>query len=174
MPQSLYPVGHPGHPEYKGEPWRNLADVGTAAYYPGHPGYEGANVRDVDTPDGFRAMIAQRQNDLVDLAACGCLPPVIDPDTNETVQLTPEQLAHVYLVRNNIRNAALAAELTAHYHLDAKVEVPEVPVPKLSDDDVCIGFFMRLGYTPEKARLFLDKYGVPDAVAVKLEHERKG
>lgn len=171
---SAYPVGHPGHPEYKGEPWRNPADVGTAAYYPGHPGFLGANVKKIDTPDGYQEFINQRQNNLVDLAACGSLPPLTDPDTHERIELTPDQLAYVYLVRNNIRNASLAAEITDHYHLDAKVEEAPQEVAKLSDDDVALGFLMRLGYLPEKARAILDKYGVPDVVAEKLEHERKG
>jgi hypothetical protein len=174
MPESAYPLGHPAHPAYKGEPWRNPADVGTAAYYPGHPAYEGANVHEVDTPDGYQRFINQRQNDLVDLAACGSLPPLTDPDTNETIALTPAQLAYVHTVRNNIRNAALAGELTRFYKLDPKPADKSAPLAKLSDDDVAQGFIMRLGYSPEQARAILDKYGVPDAVALKLEHERKG
>ena len=174
MAESAYPVGHPGHPLYKGEPWINRADRGSAAYFPDDPAYGGKNVGPLDTPDGKRAFLNQRQNNLQDLAACGSLPPLVDPETKERIALTPEQLAHVYSVRNGISNAALAEEITHTFGLDAKAVTAAAPVAKLSDDDVAVGFLLGHGYSPEHARAILDRYGVPEVVAMKLEHERKG
>lgn len=173
MAESAYPVGHPGHPAYKGEPWVNPANVSEQAYPPGMPGARGENVSAIDTPDGLRAHLNKRENNLVDLAVMGSLPPLTDPDTGKTVELTPEQLAHVYTVRNTLRNEALAAEVTDRFKLDPKTETPASPVRKLSDDEIALGYLMGLGYSPDKAKTILDKYGVPDAVADKLEHARR-
>jgi len=172
MPESVYPVGHPTHLEYKGELWHNPADRSTAAYYPNDAGYPAPPADLTNTPDGKRAAINARQNNLSDLAAMGCLPPLVDPQTNEPVPLTPAQLTYVYTVRNSIRQQALADIVTERYGLAAKPVDPAKAAAVLTNDDIAFGFLLSLRYSPEKARQILEKYGTPDIVAEKLQAER--
>src|SRR5277367_3431409 len=94
-----YPVGHPAHPDYKGEPWVNPDAKFGVDFASGHPARNGANTRTIDTPDGQRDAHRKQATDLAQLAMLGSLPPARDPDTGEVIELTPDQLALVYAVR---------------------------------------------------------------------------
>lgn len=160
-----YPVGHPAHPDYKGAPWKNPGEVFAEDFAPGHPARGGANVRLIDTPDGQRAAHLQHSQDLQQLAAMGSLPPLIDDKTGEKIELTPEQLAHVYAVRNGLQ-PPLAAEVTQRYGLSAQAaRKDEVAVPQPSAEECALAHIISLGYTPERAREILAKYGTSDIQA---------
>lgn len=157
-----YPVGHPAHPDYKGEPYHNPAAVYDQDFPVGHPARGGANVREIDTPDGQRAAHLKHVQDLQQLALMGSLPPLKDPDTGETIELTPAQLAHVYAVRNGLLSPA-AAEVTQLYRLNAQAAEPAAPaVPQPTAQDIAISYLLHLGYTPERAGEIIAKYGVPE------------
>ena len=160
-----YPVGHPAHPDYKGEPYQNPAAIFDIDFPEGHPARGGANVRAIDTPDGHHAAHLKQSTDLQQLAMMGSLPPLKDPDTGEVIPLTAEQLAHVYAVRNALQ-PAVAAEVTARYGLTAqapRADADERPQP--TAEDQAIGYLISMSYTPERAKEILAKYGVPEVLA---------
>jgi hypothetical protein len=165
MPELAYPVGHPAHPDYKGEAWKNPAAVYDEDFPEGHPARGGANVRAIDTPDGQRAAQLKQSQDLQQLAMMGSLPPVVDPATGEKLALSPEALAHVYAVRKGL-TPPLAAEVTQRYGLPAESpRVVEDGTPAPTPEDEAIAHIMGLGYTPERAHEILAKYGVPEILA---------
>jgi hypothetical protein len=160
-----FPVGHPAHPDYTGAPWKNPGAVFDEDFAVGHPARAGANVRVIDTPDGQRAAHLQHSQDLQQLAAMGSLPPLVDDETGEKIDLTPEQLAHVYAVRNGLQ-PPLAAEVTQRYGLSAQsARVDEIAVLQPTAEECALAHIIGLGYTPERAREVLAKYGVPEIQA---------
>jgi hypothetical protein len=182
-----YPVGHPAHPDYQGEPWKNPAAVFDEDFPEGHPARHGANVRLIDTPDGQRAAHLARQQDLQALAMMGSLPAVTDPaictcgkpwadsihgyDTTQhpfqarRLELTPEQLAHVYAVRNGLQ-PPLAAEVTQRYGLTAQADHKiEDGTPAPTEKQIAVAHIVGLGYTPERARELFMKYGAVELAA---------
>jgi hypothetical protein len=66
----------------------------------------GANVSELDTPDGMRAAQLKQESRLQDLAKSGSLPPLFDGVHKEPVPLTPDQLAHFYAARHAFRMSA--------------------------------------------------------------------
>jgi hypothetical protein len=173
MPELAYPVGHPAHPDYKGEPWKNPAAVYDEDFPEGHPARGGANVRAIDTPDGQRAAHLKQFQDLQQLAMLGSLPPVLDPETGEKLNLSPAALAHVYAVRKGL-TPPLAAEITQRYGLAA--ESPrkvEDGTPAPTPEDEALAYIMGLGYSPERAKEILARYGVPEVMADRRADENR-
>ena len=173
MPELAYPVGHPAHPDYKGEPWSNPAAKFDQDFPVGHPARLGANVREIDTPDGRHKAHLEHTTSLRDLAAMGSLPPVVDSATGEKLELTADQLAHVYAVRNGLQ-PPLAAEVTSRYGLTAQqASASEPAVPQPSAHELAKAHIMGLGYTPERAEEIIAEYGLPKIAADKLADERR-
>lgn len=162
-----FPVGHPAASDYKGEPYTPPSAPFGEDFPRGHPARGGANVGTLDSPDGMRAAANARAQDLQELAAVGSLPPLRDDKTGELVTLTPQELAHVYAVRQGLR-PALAQEITDAYKLTpATAAASEPPATAISAEDQAIAYIVSRGYTPERAREILRKYGVPDVLADK-------
>lgn len=173
MGELAYPVGHPAHPDYKGEPWKNPAAYHYDDYPEGHTARNGANVRAIDTPDGQRAAQLKQTQDLQQLAMLGSLPPVVDPETHEPLALTPKQLALVYSVRNGLP-APMQEEVTYRYKLaPIPPHASDVAVPAHTPEEQALAHIMSLGYTPERAREILAKYGVPDVITDKKNDEHR-
>lgn len=169
MSERAYPVGHPAASDYNGEPYIDPHAVFAHDYPASHPARGGKNCAKTDSPDGVRAVANGYSQDLADLAAMGSLPPLLDPDTHEPVELTADELALVYAVRNRI-SPKRAAAVTAHYGLEPAKHTEEMAAGStLSAEDQALLIIVRRGYTPERAKELLSKYGVPDTL---LEAER--
>lgn len=173
MTERDYPVGHPAASDYNGEPWKNPAAIFDQDYPLGHPARLGANVRPIDTPDGQRAaQLAQAQN-LSELAMLGSLPALIDPRTKEPLPIAPDQLAHVYAIRNGLKSP-LADEITQRYGLTPQaVKADAAAVPQPTAEEQAAAYIQSLGYLPEHAAAIIAKWGVPDVAASKLKDEHK-
>lgn len=164
MPERDYPVGHPSASDYKGEPYHSPFNVMAEDYPEGHKARGGGNVAVLDAPDGRNAAHLKQANDLQELAAVGSLPPLVDPATKEALPLTPAQLAHVYRVRLGLSDA-VAQQVTDRYKLDPMPDrKSEQPKAALSAEDQALGYIIALGYTPDRAKEILAKYGVPDVM----------
>lgn len=164
MPERDYPVGHPAASDYKGEPYKAPHNAMAEDFPEGHKARGGGNVAVLDNPDGRNTDLLNHANDLQELAAVGSLPPLKDPDTGEALQLSPEQLAHVYRVRMGLRTE-VAQQITDRYKLDPMpARKDEAAVPALTAEDQALGYIRSLGFTPERAKEILDKYGVPDVM----------
>ena len=164
MPELDYPVTHPASVAYKGGA-HAVPSAGTDVDFPvGHAARAGANVRAIDTPDGQRDEHNEYRQDLHQLAMMGSLPPVIDTETNEPLALSPEQLAHIYAVRKGL-DPHIAAAVTIRYGLTPEpARAGESAAPAITAEDQALAHIISLGYTPERAREILAKYGVPDIV----------
>lgn len=162
MPERDYPKGHPAASDYAGEPYKPRFNTTYVDFPEGHPAKGGHNVRPINTPDGMRAAHLEQAQDLQELAAVGSLPPVMDPETNKPLELTAEQLAYIYAVRQGVGDA-LAQEITARYHLtpidDSK---REKGAPVVTARDQALAHIRGLGFSPEAAENILLKYGIPD------------
>jgi len=186
MPERDYPVGHPASSDYNGQPYTRGFDPNTEDFPADHPARGGKNVAVLDSPDGFRAAHNTRAADLQELAAVGSLPALIDPQTKEPLQLTPDQAAYIYTVRIALRDPA-AKWVTEKYGLESAEKVCKCGLPEAAHKDYVRGhsfeprktegpgvaispmdqaksYFIALGYTPERAAELLDKYGVPDVL----------
>jgi hypothetical protein len=144
MTELAYPVGHPAHPDYKGEPYTPPGAPAYEDFRPDHPAYHGANVSELDTPDGMRAAHLKQVNQLQDLAKSGSLPPLYDGVHKEPVPLTPEQLAHFYAARHAYDSTKEASE----------------------DARQAVAYLTALGYSKEKAIEMFLTYAQPEASAV--------
>jgi hypothetical protein len=165
MPELAYPVGHPAHPDYKGEAWKNPAAMYDEDYPEGSPARNGANVRAIDTPDGQRAAHLKQFQDLQQLAMLGSLPPIVDDKTGEKLELSPAALAHVYAVRKGL-TPPLAAEITQRYGLTAESpRKTDGETHATTPEEEALAHIMGLGYSPERAKEILAKYGVPEVLA---------
>jgi hypothetical protein len=143
MTELAYPVGHPAHPDYKGEPYTPPGSPAYEDFRPEHPAYHGANVSELDTPDGMRAHQLKQENRLQDLAKSGSLPPLYDGVHKEPVPLAPEQLAHFYAARHAYD-----------------------PTKGPSDDArQAVAYLSSLGYSRDKAVEMFQKYAQPEASA---------
>lgn len=143
MTELAYPVGHPAHPDYRGEPYTPPGVLVYADFPPGHPARDGKNVTDLDTPDGMRAAQMRQTNQLQTLASEGALPPLFDGFKKEPVALTPAQLAHLYAARK-------AYDPDQAPSLDAKQAV---------------GYIMALGYGKDEAVQMFLSYAQPPKAA---------
>lgn len=162
-----FPVGHPAACDYIGEPYTPPRAPFGEDFAPGHPARSGKNIGALDTPDGMRAAHLADSQDLQELAMVGSLPPLFDPDTHEQVKLSPQELAHVYAVRNAIRSS-LAQEITDKYKLDPRAAPTEgEPKPPVTAEEQAVRFIISKGYTPERARELLAKYGAPSILTDK-------
>jgi len=184
MPERDYPIGHPASSDYDGRPYRPAFNPSVSDFPEGHPARAGKNGDPLSSPDGMRAALNERTADLHELAAIGSLPPVLDTRSNLAVDLTSDQLAYIYVVRQALR-PEMQDEVTERYHLDPKDTVcvcglpqnahgkivrdhqfrlPEKgePISLVSAVDQAKAFLRGLGYTPEAAKDILDKYGIPD------------
>jgi hypothetical protein len=165
-----YPVGHPAASDYNGEPYTPQGAHSRFDYPPGHPAHGGKNVGTLDTADGMRAAHNLQTQNLSELAAVGSLPPLRDDSTGDEIKLTAEQLAHVYAVRKGLR-PALAAEISDRYRLEPDPEQStESPAAPITAGEQAIAYVVAHGYTPERAKELIAKYGVPDVLTDK-EHD---
>ncbi len=159
-----FPVGHPAASDYKGEPYFPQTAPFGQDFPKGHRARGGANISALDTPDGSRAAFNKQSQDLQALAAMGSLPPLRDPETGKDIELTAPELAYIYAVRKGLP-AVLADQVTDRYNLE--------PMPKAADADekpvitaehqaelILIG----RGFSPERAKVLIEKYGVPDTL----------
>jgi hypothetical protein len=107
MSERDYPVGHPAASDYSGQ--KHAAHISPFAhdYPPGHAARGGQNSNRLSTPDGMRTAHNSQKTDLQELAMVGSLPPLIDDETGKAVELSSQQLAHVYAVRNAIAKGQL-------------------------------------------------------------------
>jgi len=167
MAERDYPVGHPAAADYKGEPYTPPRSPYTRDFDEGHPAFGGKNIAATDTPDGMRAAANKFQNNLQELAAIGSLPPLVDDNTGEALQISPEQLAYVYAVRKGLTPANQQI-VTERYKLEPMNAAPaaQVELP-MSAEQQALNYIISLNYTPERAQEILDKYGVPDAMSQK-------
>ena len=143
MVELAYPVGHPAHPDFKGEKYTPPGAPFYEDFREDHPAYHGANVSELDTPDGMRAAQLKQENKLQDLAKSGSLPPLYDGVHRDPVPLSPEQLAHFYAARH-------AYDPTKDASDDAKQAV---------------AYLTALGYDRAKAIDMFLKYAQPEASA---------
>jgi len=183
-PERDFPLGHPAAADYAGQPYTRPFNPSEQDFPETHPAHGGHNVSALDTPDGLRARLTSRAQDLSELAAIGALPPLKDPTTGEAITISPEQLAFIYRTRMGLRDA-LAEEITARYKLGAVVDsctecgAPEANHPAESTHKFrprkaeappalidakaqALAFIQSLGYLPEAAEAILAKYGVPE------------
>jgi hypothetical protein len=165
-----YPAGHPANPDYKGEPWTNPAETTGVDFPEGHPARGGANVRLIDTPDGQRAALLKQTTDLMQLAMMGSLPPVMDAEKGLPLQLSPAQLAHIYAVRKGLP-PALAAEISTRYGLTP--DPVKADAPPFTPEELALAHITGLGYSPERAKEILAKYGLVDVVADQVADEHR-
>jgi hypothetical protein len=143
MVELAYPVGHPAHPDYKGEPYTPPGAPFYEDFREGHPARGGANVSEIDTPDGMRAAQLKQENRLQDLAKSGSLPPLYDGVHRDPVPLTPDQLAHFYAAR--------------HAYDESKGPT--------EDARQAVAYLTALGYSKDKAVEMFQKYAQPEASA---------
>jgi hypothetical protein len=168
-----FPEGHPAASDYTGQAWTNPAAVHDHDFPVGHPARNGGNVREIDRPDGQRAAHLKQSQDLMQLAMIGSLPPLIDPATNDPIELTAEQLAHVYAVRNSL-TISLAGEVTERYKLTPeKTRASDVAMPQPTAEEQAVNYLVSLGYLPEKAQAVIAKWGVPEVTTAKLQAEHR-
>lgn len=168
MPERDYPVGHPAAPDYKGQPYRPNRAPFEEDFPVGHPARNGRNVSDLDRPDGQRAAHLKQSQDLQVLAMIGSLPRLIDDATGKEVELTPQELAHIYAVRKALPTD-IADEMTKHYGLEPLTPVVEAPEKtQMTAEEQALLILRNRGYSPERAKELLEKYGVPDTLR---EHE---
>lgn len=161
MPERDFPVGHPAAADYKGEAYTPLRSPYQDDFAPDHPAFAGKNIHETATPDGMRAAANKQSADLHELAAIGSLPPLVDDVTGEPLALTPQQLAHVYAVRNGLRFPAQEI-VNKRYGLLPADSVPSDDVAtQMSAEDQALAHIRSLGYTPERAREIFEKYGAP-------------
>src|SRR5437763_8895832 len=166
-PERDYPIGHPAASDYKGGPCAPRRAPFVEAFPPGHPARGGKDVGPLDTPDGMRAAHLKRSQDLQELAAVGSLPPLVDDETGQALELTPEQLAHVYATRKGLR-PAVAQQITDRYRLEPEPKRKgEEASAELTPEEQAVGYIVSLGYTPERAQEIFDKYGAPSILADK-------
>jgi len=157
-----YPVGHPAASDYRGEPYTPPRAPFSEDFAPGHPARDGKNISALDSPDGMRAAHNEHRQNLAELAAIGSLRPLIDDQTGQPIPLSPYQLAHVYAVRKGL-SPENANDVTRTFHLDPMPERPATPEARaLSGIEQCTLYLIKLGYTPERAKELLDKYGEPE------------
>jgi len=169
MPDRDFPVGHPAASDYKGEGYFPDLSPHTEDFGRKHPARGGKNVSALDTPDGMRAAHNAQKQDLQALAAMGSLPPLMDSETGKPVDLTPQELAHIYAVRKGLPTI-LANAVTERYSLEPLPVAQEVPEQKtFSAEEQAVLILIKRGYSPERAKTLIDKYGVPDTLA---EHEQ--
>lgn len=168
MPERDYPVGHPAAPDYKGQPYRPNRAPFEEDFPVGHPARNGGNVSDLDRPDGQRAAHLKQSQNLQVLAMIGSLPRLIDDATGKEVELTPQELAHIYAVRKALPTE-IADEMTKHYGLEPLARAEDVPEQtSFSAQEQAVMILIKRGYSPERAKVLIDKYGVPDTLR---EHE---
>jgi hypothetical protein len=165
MVERDFPIGHPAAADYDGSPYVDPHAIFGMDFPPGHPARDGKNVSILDTPDGMRVAILSNKQDLRELAAMRSLPPLVDPTTHEPVELSPEELAVVYAVRNSL-SPGNAGRVTERYSLK------EPPPPgaagssaALTAEQQALQSIIKRGFSPERAKELLDKYGVPDTLA---------
>jgi hypothetical protein len=169
MQERDFPVGHPAASDYKGQPYHPNRAPFEEDFPVGHPARGGRNVSLLDTPDGLHAHHLKQSQDLQALAMMGSLPPLVDDTTGKEVDLTPQELAHIYAVRNALP-ASMAAEVTDHYKLEPLTRAEDVPEQKtFSAAEQAVMILIKRGYSPERAKELIDKYGVPDTLR---EHEQ--
>lgn len=168
MPERDYPVGHPAAPDYNGEPYfPNTAPFGED-FPKGHPARGGVNIPANCTPDGMRAAFNKQSQNLQALAAMGSLPPLRDPETGHDIELTASELAYIYAVRKGLP-AVLAEQVTTRYHLEPMEHAAPVEEQQsLSAYDQAVLILIGRGYSQERSKELIDKYGVPDTLQ---EHE---
>jgi len=164
-----FPVGHPAASDYSGQPYfPNLAPFGED-FPKGHPARGGLNVDANSTPDGQRAAFDKQSQDLQALAAMGSLPPLRDPDSGKEVELTAHELAYIYAVRKGLPTD-LQDEVTSRYHLEPLKSAADVDDKQVfSAQEQAVLILIKRGYSPERAKVLIDKYGVPDTLQ---EHEQ--
>jgi hypothetical protein len=143
MVDLAYPVGHPAHPDYKGEPYTPPGAPFYEDFREGNPARGGANVGVLDTPDGMRESLLKQENRLQDLAKSGSLPPLYDGVKKEPVPLTPDQLAHVYAARQQYKANGIVSD----------------------DCRQAVAYLTALGYSKDKAVEMFQKYAQPEASA---------
>ena len=85
MSERDFPIGHPSASDYKGEKYIPPRAPWAADYDFDHPAYGGKNCSDLDTPDGMRAAVLTRTQDLDELAAIGALPGVEQAPQNKAL-----------------------------------------------------------------------------------------
>jgi hypothetical protein len=159
-----FPVGHPAASDYAGEPYTPPRAPHGEDYEVGHPARGGKNVSPLDTQDGMRSAHLVQAQDLQELAMIGSLPPLIDPDTHEEIALTPQELAHVYAVRNAM-SWEQAQAITDKYGLKPMTPPPAEPLPPpTTAEQQALQYIITKGYTPERARELLAKYGAPSVL----------
>lgn len=169
MQERDYPVGHPAASDYKGEAYHPNRAPFEEDYPKGHPARDGKNVSHLDTPDGHRAAFNQQRQDLQVLAAMGSLPPLKDDATDREIELTPQELAYVYAVRKGLP-VDKAQEVTERYNLAPLARVEDILEQNVfSAEEQAVMILVKRGYSPERAKAIIDKYGVPDVLA---QHEQ--
>lgn len=160
MPELAYPVGHPAHPDYNGEPWTPQGAIHREDFPVGHLGRFGKNTSAIDSPDGFRAAHNSREQSLQELAAIGSLPPLIDPKTGYPIQIDATQLAHIYAVRVGLTPKGQKT-VTEKYHLEPMAPRKQEDFkPALTAEEQALAFIQAKGYRPEAAREILARYGL--------------
>lgn len=97
-----YPIGHPAASDYNGEEYNPPRAPFAEDYPETHPAFQGANISDLDRPDGFRAAQTAQERDLTELAAVGSLPKLIDSANDRPIDLEPETLAKLYALRHSL------------------------------------------------------------------------
>jgi hypothetical protein len=161
-----FPVGHPAACDFDGETYRPPVSPFSVDYPEDHPARGGKNVADVDTPDGKRAAHNAQRTRLLELAMLGSIAPVIDPDTQKPVPLTPAQLAHVYAVRKGL-SPDNARYVTEYFNLEPEPGHSAEPGQRpLSAEEQCVMYFVALGYTPERGKELFERYGNIGALEV--------
>jgi hypothetical protein len=159
-----FPIGHPAAADYKGEVYIPLRAPHLEDYPKGSPARGGHNCSDLDSPDGRRVAVNGYHQDLNELAAIAALPPVIDSATGDRVQLSPQQLANVYAVRNGLSEKRADA-ITTTYGLRPATTEGSRAATTLSPEDQAVLYFIDLGYTPERAKELLGQYGAPHVLS---------
>jgi len=133
------PINHPNASDYNGEPWNPPRAPYGEDFPEGHPARDGANVSQLDTPDGTRAALLAQRTDFVELAAVGALPPLIDPAKDRAVDLDPKTLAMLYELRKGL--------------------VADVDQPVIREDIMLA--LVAMGYERDAAGAMIDGYCVP-------------
>lgn len=133
------PINHPNASDYNGEAWNPPRAPYGEDFPEGHPARDGKNIAEVDTADGMRAALLKQQTDLVELASVGSLPALRDPDTDSEISLKPEDLAHIYALRNGLLAGADPDDAMAN----------------------AVASVVAQGYTAEVARSLIEQYCVP-------------
>ena len=82
-PERDFPVGHPAASDYKGEKYTPPKAPFSEDFNEGHPARDGKNTTELDTPDGLRAAVNERKQDMSELRAIGALPPEEPADEGE-------------------------------------------------------------------------------------------